>query len=238
MKTTLVLVLAAAVAGPVLAANPFGATATISGVKCRTVDLTPDDGLAAYGSFVVVPGEGAFGVQGKVIGQEGWESFYDSKEGSATASPFLNISKRAATGTVQVVADGEGTASLMQVTAITAPDRFYDAFSFAARHSITAKLGPFSAIACSGHYVVTAWAKQSLSAPGAAGAIAAISYGQAGVGLASESVQASVNPANGKASAQKSGKFTFQFTNQTPNETSVNGTIKAWISGGQVTANP
>jgi hypothetical protein len=234
MKIFLALALTAAV-GPVLAGSPFGATATVTGVKCVTVDLKMDDGLAPYATFLA--GE-HFGVQGKVIGQEGQESYFNSKSGPRMASPYLNISKRAASGTAQVVADRTGNAGMMTASAITAPDRFYDAFEFKARDYPDIKLGPYSAVECSGSYVVTAWANTNAKAPGSAGSMAYVTWGQAGSGRGSDHVDAFVNPAKGPAYAQKSGTFTFRYANDTSNEAVVFGGIEAWVSGGQVTANP
>lgn len=234
MKAFALLPLALAVSGPLMAADPVphGASATISNIRCKTVDLAPNDGVAPYARLVNTPGTlSPYSVGGSLSGS-GAQTVARSRNGSGLESIYLTLDEQGSSGTAMLVPSGNGTVGLMSASSATAPGRVYDAYSFRSSYYPWFKIGPNSAVECRANYVITAWAKTATNAPATAVSTAQVYAFEepTGEGWDGAEVTAAANPAKGKRYGQKSGQLVLNLYNFGGGERSVLGRFELSVN--------
>lgn len=237
MKAFALLPLALAASGSVLGADPLphGANAVISAITCKAVDLTPNDGVAAYARLIPTRTTyGPFYVFGALLGNGG-QKLEKVRAGAGLESLYLTLDSQGSSGTAFLAPSGNGTVGLLSASSATAPGRVFDAYTFEAAYHPQFRLGPNSAVKCQAQYVVTAWARQAAGAPDTAFSYAyAATYEQTtGEGGAMYRVQAAGNPVNGERYAQKSGQLSLVIHNYGGRERIVTAAFQASIDGGR-----
>ena len=237
MKAFAILTLALAASGSLLAAEtfPHGASSTISGITCKTIDLTPNDGVAPYARLVPVSSSIGPYYAGGYLARNDGKKLEKSRKGSGLESIYITLDSEGSSGMAVLAPSGNGTVGLMSASSATAPGRVFDAYTFSSQYYPQFRLGPNSSVECKAQYVITAWAKPSASAPDNAKSVASV----AALDLQNSDsavvyqVAAYGNPVHGKRYGQKSGQISFTLYNYSGAERMAVGGFQAFIEGGQ-----
>lgn len=237
MKPFIFSSLALIVCGHVMAADPIphGASAVISGIKCKTLDMSPDDGVAPYTRLLTTPNSiSPYFVNGSLSGSSA-QTVSRSRSGSGLESIYLTLDEQGSSGSAMLAPSSNGTVGLLSASSATAPGRVFDTYNFAAYYYPLFAIGPKSAVECRASYVITAWAKPVSGAPNSARSTAqAFAYEPStGEGWTGSEVTAVANPANGKRYGQKSGQLVLVLYNFGGGERTVLGAFQASVYSGQ-----
>lgn len=240
MKIIAILSITLAASTATLAAEPLphGASAVISGIACKTIDLTPNDGVAPYARLVTASSSlGPYFAGGALLASSGKEPVKKSRKGSGLESIYITLDSEGSSGTALIAPSSNGIAGLLSASSATAPGRVFDSYGFSAEYNPQFRLGPNSGVECKAKYVITAWSKQVAGAPDIARSEASVATLDLQDGENTAVVyhaEAYGNPVNGKRYEQKSGQITLNLYNYGGGpERMAWGAFQAFVSGGQ-----
>jgi hypothetical protein len=224
------LVLCAA-ASPALAVQPYGATAQVSGISCRSFSLSGN--MQSSAAFINT--SRAFSAVARLSSSKTGDAVQEAVSADRMAAPYAALDRLGGAGAAAVIGAGTGSAGQLLATASTAIGKTFDAFDVQATASDDVALGPYSGMRCSFAYTLTAWV--SPSAPPATVALSSITYGPVGA-RRTQGVRAVPAVASGRGFVQESGTLIFEYTNPTPVRAVGFGGIKAWAGSSDAGPRP